>query len=136
MTISTSMLKMAFLVAGSLGLLVGCVRDREVSPSSLSATNTLPQVTTPEFAKQSERDDAYRAAREYSDKMYEERLRGIPEPPSQFPFPNFDDTSQRPEPTHLNFYRINDHYPDYLLCQFDVDEKRYNQPLPWKLQGL
>ena len=60
-------------------------------------------------------------------KEYEDRLRGIPSPPSKFPFPNFDAGPHRSPPIHLNFYRINDHYPDYLLCQYDVDEKNYSQ---------
>jgi hypothetical protein len=27
----------------------------------------------------------------------------------------------------VNFYRINDHYPTYLLCEYDVDETNYDQ---------
>ena len=88
-------------------------------------------MTSPEFTKQpgsNEADrEANRAFDDYVAKQREDRIRGIPLPPSQFPFPNFDGSSQQPMPTHLNFYEINDHYPNYLECTFDVDEKEYSQ---------
>jgi hypothetical protein len=32
-----------------------------------------------------------------------------------------------PRPNYVNFYGINDHYPEYLLCEYPVDEKKYDQ---------
>ncbi len=67
------------------------------------------------------------AALAYSRMMLIARVNGMPEPPSQFPLPNFEAGPLRPLPIHVNFYCINDYYPDYLLCQYDVDEKNYSQ---------
>jgi hypothetical protein len=43
-------------------------------------------------------------------------------PPSEWLFPN----PEGPQPLGVNFYRIEDHYADYLLCQFDIDENPYD----------
>jgi hypothetical protein len=113
-------------------LSVSCVRAGEGSPSSLSPTNTPPQTISPEMTQQSksnetERAVALREALQYSAKQAEDRAHGIPLPPSQFPFPNYDAGLQRPLPNYLNFYGIDDRYPNYLLCEYPVDEKNYNQ---------
>lgn len=127
-TISTSLLKWTALMAGSLGLSVGCIPNGGGSPSVLSATNTRPQMTSREFAALPGSNAADRAAfDDYAAKQREDRIRGVPPPPSQFPFPNVYGEPLRPSPNHVNFYGINDHYPNYLLCMYDVDEKNYAQ---------
>jgi hypothetical protein len=119
-------------MAGNLSLLVGCVRAGEDSPSVLSVTNAPTQMTSPDFTNQpgSNNDDqaALNAAFDkYVAKQREDRIRGIPPPPSQFPFPNVYGEPLHPRPNYVNFYRINDHYTNYLLCEYDVDEKNYSQ---------
>jgi hypothetical protein len=119
-------------MAGSLGLLMGCVHGGEGSPTVLLSTNTPPQIISPAMTQQpnsneAERAAALREALKYSAKQAEDRAHGVPLPPSQFPFPNYDTGPGRPLPVHVNFYCINDHYPEYLLCQYDVDEKNHNQ---------
>jgi hypothetical protein len=108
-------------------LSVSCVRAGEGSPSSLSATNAPPQMVSPESAQQLKGKEADRAFDDYVAKQREDRIRDIPPPPSQFPFPNVYGYPLHPSPNYVNFYAINDHYPDYLLCEYDVDVKNYNQ---------
>ncbi|MGA2240640.1 MAG: hypothetical protein ABSH11_01180 [Verrucomicrobiota bacterium] len=79
------------------------------------------------LAKANHDENDNRAFSAYSRMMYEARLHGMPEPPSQFPFPNVAGYAHHPRPDYVNFYAINDHYPDYLLCEYDVDVKNYNQ---------
>jgi hypothetical protein len=74
-----------------------------------------------------DRDAAISSALAYSRLMTIARVNRMPEPLSEFPLPNFEAGPGRPLPIHVNFYGINDHYPNYLLCQYDVDEKNYNQ---------
>lgn len=84
-----------------------------------------------ESANQPEGEEArraeLRAALAQSAKMADEKLHGVPSPPSQFPFPNFGTGPHLPSPIGINFYTMNDHYPDYLLCAYDVSEKRYDK---------
>jgi hypothetical protein len=113
-------------------LSAGYASDQEGLPSSLSATNTPPQTISPETTQQSKSNETERAAAlqealQFSAKQAEDRARGIPLPPSQFPFPNYDAGPQRPLPNYLNFYGIDDRYPNYLLCEHPVDETNYNQ---------
>jgi hypothetical protein len=112
-------------MAGSLSLLVGCVYGGEGSPNVLSATNAPPQMNSNELAKA--RAMIAGAMNEGARKEYEDRLRGIPPPPSHFPFPNVEGYAHHPRPNYVNFYGINDHYPDYLLCEYDVEVKNYDQ---------
>jgi hypothetical protein len=58
---------------------------------------------------------------------YENRLQGLPPLPSEFPFPNVEGYAHHPPPAYVNFYAIDDRYPTYLQCQYDVNEKNYNQ---------
>jgi hypothetical protein len=113
-------------------LSASCVRAGEGSPSVLSVTNAHIPITSLEFTNQpgSNTDDqaALNAAFDkYVAKQREDRIRGIPPPLSQFPFPNIYGEPLHPRPNYVNFYAINDHYPDYLLCEYDVDVKNYNQ---------
>jgi len=71
------------------------------------------------------------AALAYAEMIYQRKIHN-PElitnpPPSEWPFPNYQTGLGRPLPVRVNFYAINDHYPAYLLCQYDVKEKYYNQ---------
>jgi hypothetical protein len=127
MTTSISLLRRTFLTAGGLGLLVGCVCAGEGSPSVSLATNAPPQMTSSESTNQPGRNEADRAFDDYVAKQREDRIRGVPPPPSQFPFPNVYGEPLHPRPNYVNFYRINDHYPTYLLCEYDVDENHYDQ---------
>jgi hypothetical protein len=112
-------------------LSVSCVHGGEGSPTVLSATNTPPQIS-PEMTQQSksnetERAAALREAFQYADKQAEDRAHGVPLPPSQFPFPNVEGYAHHPPPAYVNFYAVDDRYPTYLQCDYDVDEKNYSQ---------
>jgi hypothetical protein len=113
-------------------LSVSCVRAGDGSPPASLPTNASPQTTSPTITQQSksdeaEREAALREALQSSAKEAEDRARGIPPPPSQFPFPTYDAGPKRPYPVHVNLYSMYDQYPDYLQCQYEVDEKKYNQ---------
>jgi hypothetical protein len=84
-------------------------------------------MTQPSKNDEAERAAALREALQSSAKEAEDRAHGVPPPPSQFSFPNYDAGPKRPYPIHVNLYGINDHYPDYLQCDFEVDEESYNQ---------
>jgi hypothetical protein len=58
-------------------------------------------------------------------KENEERLRNPH--PSDWPFPNYQTGPGRPLPIHVNFYCINDHFPTYLLCEYDINEQNYSE---------
>jgi hypothetical protein len=112
-------------------LSVSCVRAGEGSPSVPSATNPSAQTTSGQDTNKSGSGDYIPSNNvvpidwEKVDKENEERLRNPH--PSDWPFPNFETGPGRPLPIHVNFYRVNDRYPAYLLCQYDVKEKNYNQ---------
>jgi hypothetical protein len=63
----------------------------------------------------------------FSSMMDDTREHGTPEPPSEFRLPNYETGPGRPLPDLVNFYSIDDHYPDYLLCEYDVDDVNYRQ---------
>jgi hypothetical protein len=107
-------------------LLAGCAPNQEASPTVALATNAPTKTTSPEFTHQpgTNSDDAFD---KYVAKQIEDRIRGIPPPPSEFHFPNVEGYALHPRPNYVNFYGIEDHYPKYLLCEYPVDEKRYNQ---------
>jgi hypothetical protein len=125
------MLKLAILVAGSLGFLVSYVHGDEGSPSVLSATNTTFQMhsneSTNRLKAEQDRAAALDAALAYAAKQHDDIIRGAPLPPSRFPFPNAYGEPLHPSPDYVNFYVMYDHFPDYLLCQYDVSVKNYNQ---------
>ena len=112
-------------MAGSLGLLVGCAHHEKFASSFLSATNAPPPMNSNELAKANA--ELMAAMSEGARKEFENILRGIPEPPSHFPFPDVSGEPNHPRPNYVNFYGINDHYPDYLLCEYDVEVKNYHQ---------
>jgi len=112
-------------MVGSLGVLTGCASNGGFAESHLQATNAPPQMSSNELAKA----NAIIAAsmNEGARKDFEDRLRGVPPPPSEFPFPNVEGYAQHPPPNYVNFYAVDDRYPAYLQCEYDVDEKNYNQ---------
>ena len=124
-------------------LSVSCVRGGEGSPPALLPTNTPSQTSSPEMTQQSksnetERAAALREALQYAAKQAEDRAHGVPLPPSAFSFPNPDAGPHRPPPSYVNFYGVDDHYPNYLECVYDVDEKNYNQSKEpkWFIESL
>ena len=90
-----------------------------------SSNEVIETVEGPMSASQYQQ--AKDAALAYAAKQAEDRANGVPLPPSQFPFPNYDAGPLRPLPDYLNFYGINDHYPDYLQCEYNVDVKNYSR---------
>jgi hypothetical protein len=97
--------------------------------NGISSNGVINTVEGPMNAKDYQR--AKEAALAESQKEYEEMIRH-PElitnrPPSEWPFPNYQTGPGRPLPICVNFYCINDHYPTYLLCAYDVQETNYDQ---------
>jgi len=127
MRISTAVLKWTVVMAVGLGLLMDCVRAGESSPGDSPLTNASAQMTSFGFTNLPGRTEADRAYDDYVAKQIENRLRGVPPPPSQFPFPNVEGWTMHPPPNYVNFYRIDDRYPQYLLCEYPVNEKNYRQ---------
>jgi len=117
-------------------LFAACVYGGESLPSA--STNTSPQMTQPSKNGEAERAAALRAAFQHADKQAKDRANGVPPPPSEFPFPAPDAGPHRPPPSYVNLYGVNDHYPDYLECIYDVDEKNYNQSKEpkWFIESL
>lgn len=124
MTRAISLLRRMFSLA-VLFFLAGCVYGGEGLPSA--STNTSPQMTQPSKNDEAERAAALRKALQHSAKEAEDRAHGIPLPPSAFPLPNPDAGPHRPPPSYVNLYDVDDNYPSYLECIYDVDEKNYNQ---------
>jgi hypothetical protein len=89
-------------------------------------------MSAPEFVNQSaSHDDNYEsrnaAFEKFAAQQRENSLRGTPPPPSQFHFPNVYGEPLQPRPCYVNFYAVNDHYPEYLLCEYEVDVSNYDQ---------
>jgi hypothetical protein len=124
MSITNFLLRWTLLMVGSLGVLTGCASNGGFAESHLQATNAPPQMSSNELAKA----NAIIAAsmNEGARKDFEDRLRGVPPPPSEFPFPNVEGYAQHPPPNYVNFYAVDDRYPAYLQCQYDVNEKNYS----------
>jgi hypothetical protein len=125
------------------------------SSVNLQATNTVPseysaqdlypstnwhwdQAMADALSVKINKDYDYNAISAFSRMMLKARVNGMPEPSSQFPLPNAEAYAHHPLPAYVNFYCINDHYPDYLLCQYDVDEKNYDQSKEsaWFIESL
>jgi hypothetical protein len=112
-------------------LSAGCGRH-EPPPNNSSAANSALAVAADQSTNQSDwqyeqrRRDALAKAMADSEKDYEEKLLHPPTNKVIF-LPNYQAGPLNPRPIHVNFYAINDHYQTYLLCQYDVDEKNYDQ---------
>jgi len=130
-----------FAAAISLGVFVSCAHHHEASsggsPSTVMSdripqgqdTNAVPKGRKPPCETLRSPDDARemkaimaRAQQEYEERNQHPEMLLHP-PPSEWPFPNPGGGL----PLYVNFYRMEDHYPDYLLCMFDVDEKHYDK---------
>ena len=109
---------------------LGCERQTEVPENSSlpkDATQMVSNKITQPPESLNSNADSSRPALTEGERIYEERMHGVPPPPSFFPFPNPEVGPQRPPPIKINFYAVNDDAPEYLLCQYDVDEDNYNQ---------
>ncbi len=112
-------------------LSAGCGRH-EPQPNNSSATKLTQQemedrarIQSANWQSPTNTDPLAVAMRE-ADKIYQEKLLHPPTNKVIF-LPNYQAGPLNPPPIHLNFYAINDHYQTYLLCQYDVDEKNYDQ---------
>ena len=115
---------MAMLV---LGADCGSIK---AGPGKLQVTND----TMNSSSNQPAQGDEYDKALALAAKLRAEKMQGI-QRPSEFPFPNVYGEPLHPSPCWVNFYSVNDHYPDYLLCEYDVDETNYNQSIESKWFG-
>jgi hypothetical protein len=106
-------------------ILAGCAGNHEGSPSVLSVTNAPPQMNSDELAKTNEMIAG--PMNENARKGFEVRVRGLPPPPSEFRFPNVEGYAHHPRPNYVNFYDVEDRYPAYLQCEYDVDQKNYSK---------
>ena len=123
------------MVAG-LFACVGCGRhdqpvQNDSSVASSTQTATVDEGTNQLSEDEQKRRQALAEAMAYSEKLYEEKS-NHPElftnpPPSEWPFPNYPAGPGNPLPPYVNFYSMNDPYPTYLLCEYQVDEKHYEQ---------
>jgi hypothetical protein len=116
------------LSVATLFLLSGCGQDNNTpqpgttAPQATIQNSNRPPIGLADEEYQKAKDEALAA----SDREYEARARGELPPLSQFKLPNTFDPEQ-PIPDYLNFYGINDHYPTYLLCEYRVNKREYNQ---------
>ena len=139
-----SHLVFVFLVIG----LCGCGREasRRDLPTTQSSAHTQLSHDTNEdnwhwdqakadaLLYKANHDEDYQrskeAALDYEQMIYERKIHEpevLRNPPrSEWAFPNFGAGLGRPLAIHLNFYRMNDHYPEHLLCEYDVDEPNYD----------
>jgi hypothetical protein len=100
----------------------GCAGNHQDASAFMSATNA--PLSPEEIARGNALFESTMDAKER--KSYEDRLHGLPPPPSEFHFPNVEGYAHHPPPIKVNFYRIDDRFPVYLLCEYDVDEKHYS----------
>jgi len=106
-------------------------------------TNAPSLVIRPEFTNELSSNNDNRAAlnaafEDYVAKQREDRTRGVLPPPSQFPFPNDPGGPLHPSPCYVNFYAIDDRYPNYLQCEYDVNPTNYDQSdeLKWLTDAI
>jgi hypothetical protein len=125
--------QMVCFVSIGLCFLSGCGKDNEASQSQLGTTTpeaSAEQATQSEAGDFGAQQQAYQKAKDEAlgnaQKAYEARTHGTPLPPSLFRFPNTPEPEQG-IPDYLNFYSINDDYPTYLLCQYQIRKTNYNQ---------
>ncbi len=125
-----SMLEKRFMLPPSpIGLAITNLDPNQITVQDLSPSTNWhwDQAMADALLAKGNHDQSITEALAYSHMMLLARVNKMPEPPSEFPLPNFETGPGRPLPVHVNFYCINDHYPNYLLCQYDIDEKNYNQ---------
>jgi hypothetical protein len=110
------------ILAVSVFLYAGCAEKPQDASAFMSATNA--PLTPEKLAEARAMIESRMDAKER--KEFEDRLHGLPPPPSDFPFPNDEGYAHHPRPIQVNFYCVDDHYPFYLECEYDVDEKHYS----------
>ena len=71
-------------------------------------------------------DEEYRLAKEKGLDLAD-KLREQGESAPRIPLPNFVAGAGFPPPIGINFYEQRDYYPGFLLCTYDVEERRYDQ---------
>jgi hypothetical protein len=113
------------LLASSL-LCTGCISrtanpNNQVLPSEPRMTSVAQNQTVDQFS-----NAVAESEREYEKMvLHPETVTNLPL--SEWPFPNYQSGPLNPRPIHINLYDVNDKYPEYLLCEYDVDEKAYNK---------
>ncbi len=118
-------------------LIMGCGNQYQTSQDNVLTTNSVQAVASDQNTNapdsQYEQTRRETLAKEMADaEKGDEQKLSHPElftnpPPSEWPFPNYETGPGRPLPPNVNFYSMNDRYSTYLLCEYDVDEKNYNQ---------
>jgi hypothetical protein len=110
------------------------LRPINPAPTEISVQDWQPstnwhwnQALVDALSAKANQDQDIKEALAYSRLMMKARVNRMPEPPSQFPLPNAEGYAGHPLPNYVNFYGLNDYYPNYLLCTYDVDEKDYHQ---------
>jgi hypothetical protein len=121
-------LKVICILCGVLS--TSCGRH-EPPPNNSSATNPAEAVVVDQGTNQlaswqsPTNTDPWAEAMRKADKIYQEKLRNPPTN-KEVPLPNYQAGPLNPPPIHVNFYAVDDRYPTYLLCQYDVDENHYD----------
>lgn len=99
--------------------------------SSMGIPDSTPQTGSNDNSYES-RNAAFE---KFAAQQRENNSKGNPPPPSQFHFPSVYGEPLHPSPCYVDFYSVNDHYPDYLLCEYDVDETSYSESAESKWFG-
>lgn len=100
-------------------LCIGC--DEPAPPSVASAGGAAESADSSLSGSDTGREEQLRAALEEA-----RRQRETGAAANQAVLPNYPSGPLNARPAEVNFYMIFDHYPGYLLCLYDVDEKRYS----------
>ena len=133
-----------YALAIGLGVLTSCERHREVTHLDSSTTIAAQAVVVNQgtnkpdnwhwdqakadaLIEKANRDQNITEMLEYAQMLYEAKMHGMPDRPSEFPFPNAEAGPQHPLPDYVNFYSIDDRYPAYLLCEYPVEVVPYDQ---------
>jgi hypothetical protein len=107
-----------------LGLFSSCGSHRDILSSP--TTNSIGELRPIHSTNQPgiDYDKALSAALARADQLREEALRNSTT--NELPLPNFSSGPGVPRPIGINFYEIDRHFPNYLLCSYDVYESHYD----------
>jgi hypothetical protein len=124
------------VLATVLFICAGCGHPDQPEQSNVSNANMTPATSIDQGSNAADQDEQERRkalaeALAYSEKLYEQHLHH-PElltnhPPSEWPFPNYPAGDGNSLPPCVNFYSMNDSYPEYLLCEYEIEEKHYER---------
>jgi hypothetical protein len=111
-----------------LSLLAGCQRSNEASINESNITNVASKKQA--IPKEGElSDEEYQRKKEAAlagvVKIREEIVRN-PQT-NVMPLPNWVSGPGHPRPMGMNFYEIEEQYPDYVICTYDISEKHYDR---------